>query len=80
MIPTPRFGVENSASYAVTDKLRLKGGVTYMCATFRQGIYAGNDVPLVSPWTGKVGVSADLYQNIFVFDAALRYVRRSPHG
>ena len=72
--PTRRFGVENSASYAVTDTLRLKGGVTYMRATFRQGIYAGNDVPLVSPSTGNIGVSADLYQKYVVFDAVLRYV------
>lgn len=72
--PTHRFGVENSASYAITDTLRLKGGVTYTRATFRQGIFAGNDVPLVSPWTANIGVSADLYQKYLVFDAVLRYV------
>jgi iron complex outermembrane recepter protein len=72
--PTRRFGVENSASYAITDTLRLKGGVTYTRATFRQGIFAGNDVPLVSPWTANIGVSADLYQKYLVFDAVLRYV------
>ncbi|HEY6862105.1 MAG TPA: TonB-dependent receptor [Pseudolabrys sp.] len=71
--PTRRFGVENSASYAVTDAVRLKGGLTYTRATFRQGIYAGNDVPLVSPWTGNIGLSADLYQKLVVLDAVLRY-------
>jgi iron complex outermembrane recepter protein len=48
--------------------------VTYTRATFRQGIFAGNDVPLVSPWTANIGVSADLYQKYLVFDAVLRYV------
>lgn len=72
--PTRRFGVENSAAYAVTDTLRLKGGLTYTRATFRQGIYAGNDVPLVSPWTGNFGLSADLWQKFVVLDAVVRYV------
>ena len=72
--PTRRSGIENSASFAVTDTLRLKGGVTYTRATFRQGIFSGNEVPLVSPWTGNIGVSADLYQKYVVLDAVLRYV------
>ncbi len=71
--PTRRFGVETSASYAVSDRLRLKGGVTYTRATFREGIYAGNDVPLVSRWWGNVGLSADLYPKLAVFDVVLRY-------
>jgi iron complex outermembrane receptor protein len=72
--PTRRFGVENSASYQVTDSVSLKGALTYTRATFREGIYAGNDVPLVSSWTGNVGLSADLYGKFAVFDAVLRYV------
>jgi len=72
--PTRRFGIENSASFAVTDTLRLKGGLTYTRATFRQGIFSGNAVPLVSPWTGNIGISADLYQKYVVLDAVLRYV------
>ena len=72
--PTRRFGVENSASYQVTDRVSLKGALTYTRATFREGIYVGNDVPLVSRWTGNVGVSADLYGKFAVFDAVLRYV------
>lgn len=72
--PTRRFGVENSATYVVSDALRFKGGLTYTRATFRQGIYTGNEVPLVSNWTGNIGVSADLYQKLVVFDAVLRYV------
>ncbi|HEY6024718.1 MAG TPA: TonB-dependent receptor [Pseudolabrys sp.] len=72
--PTRRFGVETSASYRVNDRLRLKGGATYTRATFREGIYAGNDVPLVSRWWGNVGLSADLIPKLAVFDAVLRYV------
>jgi iron complex outermembrane recepter protein len=71
--PTRRYGVENSASYDLTDRVRLKGGLTYTRATFRQGIYAGNDVPLVSHWWGNIGLSADLYRKFVVFDAVLRY-------
>lgn len=71
--PTRRFGIETSASYEVSDRLRLKGGVTYTRATFREGIYAGNDVPLVSRWWGNLGLSVDLYPKLAVFDAVLRY-------
>lgn len=72
--PTRRIGVENSATLRLSDTLRLKGGVSYTRATFREGIYAGNDVPLVSRWTGNVGVSYDIYQKYAVFDAVLRYM------
>ena len=72
--PTRRIGVENSATLQLSDDLRLKGGLTYTQATFREGIYAGNDVPLVSRWTGNVGLSWDVYQKYAVFDAIVRYV------
>jgi iron complex outermembrane recepter protein len=72
--PTRRYGVETAAAFDVTDTVRLKGAVTYTQAKFRGGIYAGNDVPLVSPWSGNIGVSADLYRKYVVFDAVLRYV------
>ena len=71
--PTRRMGVENSATLRINDALRLKGGVSYTRATFREGIYAGNDVPLVSKWTGNIGLSWDIYQKYAVFDAVLRY-------
>jgi iron complex outermembrane receptor protein len=71
--PTRRLGVENSATLRISEALRLKGGVSYTRATFREGIYAGNDVPLVSKWTGNVGLSWDIYQKYAVFDAVLRY-------
>ncbi|HEY7229519.1 MAG TPA: TonB-dependent receptor [Pseudolabrys sp.] len=72
--PTRRYGVETAASLDLTDTVRLKGALSYTRAKFREGIYAGNDVPLVSRWFGNIGVSADLYQKYVVFDAVLRYV------
>jgi iron complex outermembrane receptor protein len=72
--PTRRYGVETAASFDVTDTVRLKGALSYTRAKFREGIYAGNDVPLVSRWWGNIGVSADVYQKYVVFDAVLRYV------
>ncbi len=74
--PTRRMGVENSATLHVSDTCspRVKGGVSYTRATFREGIYAGNDVPLVSRWTGNVGLSWDICQKYAVFDTVLRYM------
>lgn len=72
--PTRRFGVENAATVHLSEDLRVKGGLTYTRATFREGTYAGNDVPLVSRWTGNVGVSWNVYRKLAVFDAVLRYV------
>ena len=40
---------------------------------FREGPFAGNDVPLVSPWTGSVGVSWDIYQKWLMLDAVARF-------
>ena len=72
--PTRRVGVENSATLRLSDTLRLKGGLTYTRATFREGMYAGNDIPLVSRWTGNLGLTWDVYQKLAVFDAVVRYV------
>ena len=72
--PTPRVGVENSATLWLSDTLRLKGGLTYTRATFREGMYAGNDIPLVSRWTGNLGLTWDVYQKLAVFEAVVRYV------
>ena len=72
--PTRRVGVENAVIWHVSPDLRVKGGLTYTRATFREGVYAGNDVPLVSRWTGNVGVSWNVYQKLAVFDAVLNYV------
>jgi iron complex outermembrane receptor protein len=72
--PTRRVGVENAATLRLTDTLRLKGGVTYTDSTFRSGMYAGNEVPLVSRWTGNFGFTWDIVGKLAVFDAVIRYV------
>jgi iron complex outermembrane recepter protein len=72
--PTRRIGVENSATLRLSDSVRLKGGLAYTRATFREGIYAGNDIPLVSRWTGNLGLSWDVYQKLVVLDAIVRWV------
>jgi iron complex outermembrane receptor protein len=72
--PTRRSGVESAASLDLTDTMRLTGALSYTRAKFREGINAGNDVPLVSRWWGNIGVSTDLYKKYVVLDAVLRYV------
>lgn len=72
--PTRRYGVENSASWQVTDTVRLKGGLAYTRAQFASGAWKDNDVPLVSRWTGSGGVSWDVWGKLAVFDADVRYV------
>jgi iron complex outermembrane receptor protein len=72
--PTRRYGSETSAFLQVNDKLRLKGGFTYTRAVFREGPFAGNDVPLVSRWTANAGVSWDVWQKFLVLDAVVKYV------
>ncbi len=57
--PTRRYGVENAATYQLTEVIGLKGGLTYSRAQFTEGVWKGNDVPLVSRWTGNGGVSLD---------------------
>ena len=72
--PTQRIGWETSAAYQLTDDVRLRGGVAYTRATFREGIYAGNDIPLVSRWTGNTGLSWDIWKKSLVLDVTARLV------
>ena len=72
--PTLRYGWENIASWRVSDTLRLKAGLAYTRSVFREGPFAGADVPLVSRWTGSAGVSYDIYKQYLVFDAGVRFV------
>jgi iron complex outermembrane receptor protein len=72
--PTRRLGWENSATYAVSNDLRLRGGVAYTRATFREGPNAGNDIPLVARWSGNAGVSWDIWRKLATLDVTLRYV------
>ncbi|CCG41415.1 TonB-dependent receptor [Magnetospirillum molischianum] len=72
--PTRRYGSENSVSLRVTDTVRLKGGLSYTKAVFREGPFKGNDVPLVANWTGSAGVSWDAWEKYAVVDLDARYV------
>lgn len=70
--PTRRYGSETSASLRVSDSVTLRGGMAYTRAVFREGAFAGSDVPLVSHYTGNAGVTWNIWQNYLVFDATLR--------
>lgn len=72
--PTQRRGVETIATWQMTDDVRLKGSLTYIDATFREGPNAGKQVPLVSPWTGSIGVSWNIWKKYLTFDGVVRYV------
>jgi iron complex outermembrane receptor protein len=61
-------------NYRVSEQIRIKGGFAYTRAVFREGVFAGNDVPLVSRWTGNVGVSWDIWRKYLVLDTVVRYV------
>jgi iron complex outermembrane receptor protein len=72
--PTQRLGWENSATYQLTDDVRLHGGFAYTRATFREGQFAGNDIPLVSRWTGNAGASWDIWKKMAVLDVTARFI------
>jgi iron complex outermembrane receptor protein len=71
--PTRRYGVETIASYRLIDTVTLKGGLAYTRAIFREGIFAGNDVPLVSRWSGSAGFSWDIWHKQLVLDVLARF-------
>jgi len=70
--PTRRYGSETSASLRLSDSVLLRGGVAYTHAVFREGAFAGNDVPLVSRYTANAGVSWNIWQRYLVADATVR--------
>jgi iron complex outermembrane receptor protein len=72
--PTRRTGWEALASYQLTETVRLRGGVAYTRAQFREGLFEGNDVPLVSRWTGSAGVAWDIWQKYVVLDVGARFI------
>lgn len=72
--PTRRYGHETIATYNVTESVRLKGGVAFTRAKFVEGVFAGNDVPLVSTWTGSAGLSWDIFPKWLTFDTVVRYI------
>ncbi len=56
MAPTRRRGVEAGADFALSRTLFLDLGAAWTRATFRKGEFEGNDLPLVSKWSGSVGL------------------------
>jgi iron complex outermembrane receptor protein len=72
--PTRRHGSETSASYRIFDGWAVKGALSYTRSVFREGPFAGNDVPLVSRVTATAGLSWDVWQKFLVLDAVVRYV------
>jgi iron complex outermembrane receptor protein len=71
--PTRRYGSETSASYRASDTVLLRGGFAYTRAIFREGPFAGNDVPLVSRYTANAGVTWNIWQKYLMADATVRY-------
>ena len=58
---------------ARNDTLLFRGGFAYTRAVFREGPFAGNDIPLVSRYTANAGVSWNIWQKYLVADATVRY-------
>ena len=71
--PTRRYGSETSLSLRVNDALLLRSGMAVTRAVFREGVWAGNDVPLVSRYTASAGVTWNIWQNYVVLDATARF-------
>ena len=78
--PTRRYGFENIAGWNATDALRFKAGLAYTRSVFREGPFAGNDVPLVSRWTGSGGRFLGHLQEIFHVRRRRACLRPAPHG
>lgn len=71
--PTRRYGSETSLSYRVNDAVLLRSGMAMTRAVFREGVWAGNDVPLVSRTTASAGLTWNIWQNYVVLDATARF-------
>lgn len=70
--PTRRYGSETSTLVRVSDSLLFRSAFAYTRAIFREGPFAGNDVPLVSRYTASAGVTWNVWQNYLVVDATVR--------
>ncbi len=71
--PTRHWGVETTAKLRLNDAVSLRGEVTYTRAVFREGMFAGHDIPLISRWSGNAGVSWNIWDKYVVYDAIVRY-------
>jgi iron complex outermembrane recepter protein len=72
--PTRRRGVETIASWQIMKDVRLIGNLTYTDAEFRAGPFAGNEVPMVSPWASNAGLSWDIMKKVLTLDTDVHYV------
>jgi iron complex outermembrane receptor protein len=70
--PTQRIGWETSALYQINNSVRVRGGVTYLNATFSEGPLEGNQIPLVSPWSGYAGLTWEIVQKLLTLDVTSR--------
>ena len=70
--PTQRIGWETSAVYQINNSLRARGGVTYLDATFIDGPFTGNQIPLVSLWSGYAGLTWEIVQKLLLLDVTSR--------
>ncbi|MDB5503716.1 MAG: TonB-dependent receptor [Tardiphaga sp.] len=70
---TRRYGSETSASLQLSEPVLLRGGLALTRAVFREGVFAGHDVPLVSPLTANAGVTWNVWDRFIVLDATVRY-------
>ena len=68
----PPLWLRDQRLVRVSDTVLLHGGVAYTRAIFREGPFAGNDVPLVSRYTASAGVTWNIWQKYLVADATLR--------
>jgi iron complex outermembrane receptor protein len=71
--PTQRIGWENSATYQLSNDVRLRAGVAYINATFREGQFAGKQIPLVAPWSGYSGLTWDIVKKLLVLDVTATF-------
>lgn len=70
--PTHRYGAETQATLVINNDFRLKGSAAITRAVFEDGPFTGNDVPLVSRYSGSFGFSWNVWQRYLVLDAMLR--------
>lgn len=72
--PTRRYGTEAIGRFRLSDTLQLKAGVAYTRAVFREGIFAGNDIPLVARNTASTGVVWNILDTRLVFTGDVRFI------
>ncbi|MBX9759527.1 MAG: TonB-dependent receptor [Beijerinckiaceae bacterium] len=72
--PTRRYGAELTVRAQVLENVRVTGNYAFTRAIFTQGVFEGNDVPLVAQHSGSLVLSWDIIPRTLTFDGVLRYV------